>query len=114
MTVFGGLDEFFAPGRRHIEEERRREALTRVDPGDADPARGPVDLSSGRVTIRLPRPADGSGRTGDTAPDPAAEDPEPARGRGEEDAAAEDPEVSEGRVTGAEEAQGSEDRVKGG
>ncbi|MFC9397740.1 DUF6191 domain-containing protein [Streptomyces sp. NPDC057027] len=55
VTVFGGLDEFFAPSRRHIEEERRREALTREDPGDADPARGPVDLSSGRVTIRLPR-----------------------------------------------------------
>ncbi|MGW5778225.1 DUF6191 domain-containing protein [Streptomyces sp. NPDC003863] len=53
--MFGGLDEFFAPSRRHIEEERRREALTREDPGDADPARGPVDLSSGRVTIRLPR-----------------------------------------------------------
>ncbi|MFK0210711.1 DUF6191 domain-containing protein [Streptomyces sp. NPDC090298] len=112
MTVFGGLDEFFAPGRRHIEEERRREALTREDPGDADPARGPVDLSSGRVTIRLPRPADGSGRTGDTAPDAAAE--EPTRGRGEEDAAAEDPEVSESRGTGSEDPQGSEDRGTGG
>ncbi|MFF7444208.1 DUF6191 domain-containing protein [Streptomyces sp. NPDC008122] len=55
VTVFGGLDEFFAPSRRHVEEERRREALTREDPGDADPARGPVDLSSGRVTIRVPR-----------------------------------------------------------
>ncbi|MFB6837258.1 DUF6191 domain-containing protein [Streptomyces sp. NPDC056361] len=54
MTVFGGLDEFFAPARRHIEEERRREALTREDPGDADPARGPIDLTSGRVTIRVP------------------------------------------------------------
>ncbi|MFJ5833242.1 DUF6191 domain-containing protein [Streptomyces sp. NPDC093089] len=52
--MFGGLDEFFAPARRHIEDERRREALTREDPGDADPARGPIDLSSGRVTIRVP------------------------------------------------------------
>ncbi|MFF9848499.1 DUF6191 domain-containing protein [Streptomyces litmocidini] len=64
--MFGGLDEFFAPGRRHIEEERRREALTREDPGDADPARGPVDLASGRVTIRLPRPPEVSGAAGDT------------------------------------------------
>lgn len=55
--MFGGLDEFFAPGRRHAEEERRRQALTREDPGDADPARGPIDLLSGRVTIRLPGPA---------------------------------------------------------
>ncbi|MGW6394367.1 DUF6191 domain-containing protein [Streptomyces sp. NPDC055103] len=54
--MFGGLDEFFAPGRRHAEEERRRQALTREDPGDADPARGPIDLRSGRVTIRIPRP----------------------------------------------------------
>ena len=54
--MFGGLDEFFAPGRRNAEEERRRQALTREDPGDADPARGPIDLTSGRVTIRIPRP----------------------------------------------------------
>ncbi|MFF0559122.1 DUF6191 domain-containing protein [Streptomyces sp. NPDC004266] len=67
MAVFGGLDEFFAPSRRHIEEERRREALTREDPGDADPARGPVDLASGRVTIRLPRPPELSGAAGDAA-----------------------------------------------
>ncbi|MEF9885566.1 DUF6191 domain-containing protein [Streptomyces sp. P9-A4] len=57
MTVFGGLDEFFAPGRRHTEEELRRQALTREDPGDADPSRGPIDLRSGRVTIRAARPA---------------------------------------------------------
>lgn len=55
--MFGGLEEFFAPGRRHTEEELRRQALTREDPGDADPSRGPVDLLSGRVTIRLPAPA---------------------------------------------------------
>ncbi|WP_229860224.1 DUF6191 domain-containing protein [Streptomyces litmocidini] len=63
--MFGGLEEIFAPSRRHIEEERRREALTREDPGDADPARGPVDLASGRVTIRLPRPPEVSGAAGD-------------------------------------------------
>ncbi|MFE5591225.1 DUF6191 domain-containing protein [Streptomyces sp. NPDC056549] len=88
VTVFGGLDEFFAPGRRHIEEERRREALTREDPGDADPGRGPVDLASGRVTIRLPRPADGSGGAGETAPGAGTAGPEGSEG----------PEASEGRV----------------
>ncbi|MFI8913982.1 DUF6191 domain-containing protein [Streptomyces sp. NPDC053513] len=69
MAVFGGPDEFFAPSRGHIEEERRGEALTREDPGapgNMDPARGPVDLASGRVTIRLPRPPEVSGGRGDT------------------------------------------------
>ncbi|WP_342668783.1 DUF6191 domain-containing protein [Streptomyces exfoliatus] len=51
------MAELFAPGRRHTEEELRRQALTREDPGDADPSRGPIDLTSGRVTIRAPRPA---------------------------------------------------------
>ncbi|WP_234315369.1 DUF6191 domain-containing protein [Streptomyces globisporus] len=72
--MFGGLDEFFAPSRRHIEEERRREALTREDPGDADPARGPVDLASGRVTIRLPRPPEVSGAAGDTGSEGGVEE----------------------------------------
>ncbi|HEY9370214.1 DUF6191 domain-containing protein [Streptomyces sp.] len=54
--MFGSLDQFFAPGRRHAEEERRRLALTREDAGDNDPARGPIDLTSGRVTISVPPP----------------------------------------------------------
>ncbi|MFE4619098.1 DUF6191 domain-containing protein [Streptomyces sp. NPDC056747] len=56
MTVFDPIAELFAPGRRHTEEELRRQALTREDPGDADPSRGPIDLTSGRVTIRIPGP----------------------------------------------------------
>ncbi|GHA74690.1 DUF6191 domain-containing protein [Streptomyces termitum] len=71
--MFGGLDEFFAPGRRHAEEERRRLALTREDAGDADPSRGPIDLSSGRVTIRVP----GSGAEPGAVPGT-----EPGRGTG--------------------------------
>lgn len=63
--MFSSLDELFAPGRRHQEEERRRLALTREDAGDNDPSRGPIDLGSGRVTIRVPgppaEPADGPG-----------------------------------------------------
>ncbi|MFE0778681.1 DUF6191 domain-containing protein [Streptomyces sp. NPDC058861] len=70
--MFDPMAELFAPGRRHTEEERQRLALTREDPGGADPGRGPVDLRSGRVTIRVPRaeaegdpgggPAGGGGR----------------------------------------------------
>lgn len=63
--MFDPLAELFAPGRRHTEEELRRQALTREDPGDADPSRGPIDLTSGRVTIRAPRrPAAGEAATG--------------------------------------------------
>ncbi|MER7760923.1 DUF6191 domain-containing protein [Streptomyces sp. NPDC097619] len=51
--MFSSLDELFAPGRRHAEEERRRLELTRTDAPDADPGRGPVDLESGRILIRL-------------------------------------------------------------
>ncbi|MFE6818991.1 DUF6191 domain-containing protein [Streptomyces sp. NPDC057677] len=71
--MFDPLAELFAPGRRHTEEELRRQALTREDPGDADPSRGPIDLTSGRVTIRAPRrpaageAAEGGGAAGDAA-----------------------------------------------
>ncbi|MEU3304207.1 DUF6191 domain-containing protein [Streptomyces sp. NPDC006678] len=65
--MFGGaLNELFAPGRRHTEEERRRQELTLEEAGDADPGRGPIDLGSGVVLIRLP-----AARTGG----PAGEEP---------------------------------------
>ncbi|WP_435973883.1 DUF6191 domain-containing protein [Streptomyces sp. Qhu_M48] len=63
--MFDPIAELFAPGRRHTEEELRRQALTREDPGDADPSRGPIDLTSGRVTIRATRRASGSEASGD-------------------------------------------------
>jgi hypothetical protein len=53
--VFHGFDELFAPGRRHTDEERHRLALTRIDVGDSDPGSGPIDLASGRVTVRVPQ-----------------------------------------------------------
>lgn len=59
VTVFDPIAELFAPGRRHAEDEMRRQALTREDPEDPKnmaPGRGPIDLTSGRVTIRIPRP----------------------------------------------------------
>ncbi|MGV9313880.1 DUF6191 domain-containing protein [Streptomyces sp. NPDC003691] len=48
------LDQIFAPGRKHTDDEQKRLELSRVDVGAADPSRGPVDLASGRVTVRLP------------------------------------------------------------
>ncbi|MEV5375745.1 hypothetical protein B7P34_21325 [Streptosporangium nondiastaticum] len=53
--MFNIFEEVFAPGRKHAHDEQKRLELTREDTGDADPARGPVDLDSGRVVIRLPQ-----------------------------------------------------------
>ncbi|WP_261801264.1 DUF6191 domain-containing protein, partial [Streptomyces buecherae] len=52
VTVFNLVDELFAPGRKHAQDERDRLELCVDDIGDGDPGRGPIDLASGRVTIR--------------------------------------------------------------
>lgn len=58
--MFPFFEELFAPGRKHVAEERRRLESSRVDPGIGDPARGPMDLSSGKVTLRAPGADGGS------------------------------------------------------
>ncbi|MYR76138.1 MULTISPECIES: DUF6191 domain-containing protein [unclassified Streptomyces] len=65
--MFDLFSELFSPGRKHTTEERKRLELSREDLGDSDPSRGPIDLSSGKVTLRLTGPA------GTAAPDPTAE-----------------------------------------
>ncbi|PVC86760.1 hypothetical protein DBP19_25305 [Streptomyces sp. CS090A] len=60
--MLGLFDQFFAPSRRHTEEERRRLELTLEDIGDADPGRGPINLAGGVVLIRRP-PAPQGGAT---------------------------------------------------
>ncbi|MFJ8494194.1 DUF6191 domain-containing protein [Streptomyces sp. NPDC094038] len=49
------FEELFAPGRKHTHEEQKRLELTREDVGDTDPGRGPIDLASGKVVIRVPQ-----------------------------------------------------------
>jgi hypothetical protein len=56
--VFNMFEELFAPGRKHTRDERKRLELTREDVGDADPGRGPIDLASGKVVVRPPKPDD--------------------------------------------------------
>lgn len=58
--MFNVLEELFAPGGKHTDEERRRTTLVVDETGDADPCAGPIDLSSGKVAIRPPRPAPSS------------------------------------------------------
>lgn len=54
--MFHAFEDLFAPGRGHTREEQNRLELTREDIGDTDPGRGPIDLTSGRVTVRPPAP----------------------------------------------------------
>ncbi|MBP0461816.1 hypothetical protein JFN87_30820 [Streptomyces bomunensis] len=53
--MFNMIESLFAPGRKHTAEEQKRLELTRVDVDGADPGRGPIDLASGKVTIRRPQ-----------------------------------------------------------
>ncbi|MFB7268876.1 DUF6191 domain-containing protein [Streptomyces sp. NPDC056244] len=48
------IEEIFAPGRKHTDDENKRLEVSRVDVDDNDPGRGPIDLASGKVTIRVP------------------------------------------------------------
>ncbi|MFG3403532.1 DUF6191 domain-containing protein [Streptomyces sp. NPDC048142] len=64
--MFNFFEELFAPGRKHTSAEQRRLELSRVDLGIGDPDRGPIDLTSGKVTVRAPGPA------ADPAPDRAS------------------------------------------
>ncbi|MFC8508913.1 DUF6191 domain-containing protein [Streptomyces sp. NPDC057411] len=56
--MFNLMEELFAPGRKHTDDERQRLALTREDLGDGDPHKGPIDLASGKVVIRIPGAAE--------------------------------------------------------
>ncbi|MEV8446348.1 DUF6191 domain-containing protein [Streptomyces parvus] len=52
--MFNFFEELFAPGRKHTSDEQKRLELSRVDLGIGDPHRGPIDLTSGKVTVRPP------------------------------------------------------------
>ena len=83
MTEWG-IDTLFNPGKRHMDEEKRRLQSTREEVGDSSGGRR-IDLDSGVVTIsRRPKqpPAEEAGE------DAAAEDS--AEGPAAADAAAED------------------------
>lgn len=54
------IEDLFAPGRKHTAEEQKRLELSRVDVDGSDPGRGPIDLASGKVTIRVPQADSGA------------------------------------------------------
>ncbi|MGW3101700.1 DUF6191 domain-containing protein [Streptomyces sp. NPDC001100] len=76
------FEELFSPGRKHTEDERNRLEMTRVDVADGDPGRGPIDLESGKVVVRLPE-AEAEPEAGpDPSTDPSPTTPEaPESGR---------------------------------
>ncbi|MGW5352028.1 DUF6191 domain-containing protein [Streptomyces sp. NPDC004031] len=53
--MFNILEDLFAPSRKHTDDERNRLELFREEEGNGDPARGPIDLSSGKVVMRAQR-----------------------------------------------------------
>lgn len=75
--------DLFNPNNRHRTEELRRLENTREEEAQGEPGRGPIDLNSGTVLIRVPttepEPAEADG---EAAEDEAAEadekDPEDA------------------------------------
>ncbi|MEV7404680.1 DUF6191 domain-containing protein [Streptomyces sp. NPDC091267] len=100
--MFNFFEELFAPGRKHAAEEQRRLELTRVDLGVGDPARGPIDLTSGKVVVRRPDAGESEpAESGPAAPeDPDSGDPaesSPAEDRPAEDRPAEDRPAGSGR-----------------
>ncbi|MCZ9345620.1 DUF6191 domain-containing protein, partial [Streptomyces sp. TRM76130] len=62
--MFNAFEELFAPGRRHTRDEQNRLELTREDAGDGDPGRGPIDLGSGTVVVRSPKPPEAASDEG--------------------------------------------------
>ena len=69
MTQWG-LDALFNPGKKHMDEEKRRLQATRAEVGDSSGGKR-IDLESGKVTIR--RKTDGpNGADEDAGADDAA------------------------------------------
>ncbi|MDQ1739470.1 MAG: hypothetical protein QOE53_1122 [Pseudonocardiales bacterium] len=105
MTEWG-IDTLFNPGKRHMDEEKRRLQSTREEVGDSSGGRR-IDLEGGTVTIsrrpKNPPPADAEDAEGAADADDAADKSAEAAA---EDQAAEDaePEVE------AEEAAAEADR----
>ncbi|MFF5974592.1 DUF6191 domain-containing protein [Streptomyces sp. NPDC012769] len=74
--MFNLMEELFAPGRKHTDDERQRLALTREDVGDGDRHKGPIDLASGKVTIRVAAAAEAPAPAGSDGSDRGVEEAE--------------------------------------
>ena len=84
MTQWG-IDTLFNPGKRHMDEEKRRLQSTREEVGDSSGGRR-IDLEGGKVTL-AGRPGKGEAESTDDAPEAASTAEEDAT----ENSAAEEP-----------------------
>ena len=71
MTEWG-IDTLFNPGKRHMDEEKRRLQSTREEVGDASGGRR-VDFDAGTVRISRPTTAPEATEADDEADDDSAE-----------------------------------------
>jgi hypothetical protein len=58
MTEWG-IDTLFNPGKRHMDEEKRRLQSTREEVGDSSGGKR-IDLESGKMVIARKKPAEAS------------------------------------------------------
>jgi hypothetical protein len=71
MTEWG-IDTLFNPGKRHMDDEKRRLQATREEVGDSSGGRR-IDLENGKVVIARKKPAAPSAESnGEDPPDEAA------------------------------------------
>lgn len=63
MSIFF---ELFSPGNSHRTEELRRLENTREEEAQGEPGRGPIDLNSGTVLIRMPTGGSAAAQGGET------------------------------------------------
>ncbi|GGS62441.1 hypothetical protein F2B00_32635 [Streptomyces parvus] len=75
--MFNFFEELFAPGRKHASDEQKRLELSRVDLGIGDPHRGPIDLTSGKVTVRPPDTETGTDPESESVSDSDSDSEEP-------------------------------------
>jgi hypothetical protein len=72
--------DLFNPNNRNRTEELRRLENTREEEGQGEPGRGPIDLNSGTVLIRVPNAQSAAAAESEAGagngPDTEAEDPE--------------------------------------
>lgn len=65
MTEWG-IDTLFNPGKRHVDEEKRRLQSTREEVGDSSGGKR-IDLDGGKVVISRKKPAAAASQSDDAA-----------------------------------------------
>jgi hypothetical protein len=83
--------DLFNPNNRNRTEELRRLENTREEEAQGEPGRGPIDLKSGTVRIRVPNKPDKQPPSSPDAHDEAHEEAEQSAEPGEDDAAGAEP-----------------------